>query len=90
MKEVLELYDWWKNTHPTRIDPHDASGWSEICDRRREGEDDDYIMWGDRTDEERAESTAALNRCTEIEQQYEDEDTEMLIRLIKIRKSLWT
>ena len=88
--EVAALYDWWKNTHPTRIDPHDASGWSEICDRRREGEDDDYIMWGDRTDEERAESTTALNRCTTIEQQYEDEDTEMLIRLIKIRKSLWT
>ena len=32
----------------------------------------------------------ALEKTREIEQAYDQEDEEMLIRLIKIRKSLWT
>ena len=88
--EVLALYDWWKTVRPVRPDPYDDSGWSEICARRR-SEDDDFLAGlEDRTDEERAESIAALARCAKIEQQHEDEDTEMLTRLIRIRKSLWT
>jgi len=31
-----------------------------------------------------------LKVCTELEQQYDDEDTEMLIRIIKMRKGMWT
>ena len=88
--EVLALYDWWKTVRPIRPDPYDASGWSAICARRR-SEDEDFLAGlEDRTDKERAESIAVLARCSEIEQQHEDEDTEMLTRLIRIRKSLWT
>jgi hypothetical protein len=38
----------------------------------------------------RAFGDAALKKTREIEEAYENEDEEMLIRLIKIRNSLWT
>lgn len=45
------------------------------------------IDWTGKTDENAREQLDKLNIA---EKQYEDEDTEMLIRLIKIRKNLWT
>ena len=89
--EIRELYYWWKNVYPNRPDPHDESGWSEWCDRRREETDGGFMaMLEDRTEEEETESRRILDRCREIEEQYEKEDTEMLIRLIKVRHYLWT
>jgi hypothetical protein len=40
--------------------------------------------------ETRALGDAALKKTREIEQAYEEEDTEMMCRLIKVRGSLWT
>ena len=37
--EILALYKWWTEVYPNRPDPHDASGWSEYCDRKREEKD---------------------------------------------------
>jgi len=87
--KIRMLYDWWKNVRPARPDPYDASGWSEICDARRE-RDGDSIFGEDRSDEERAQSKVALDKLHEIEERYEDEDETMMIQLIKIRKGLWT
>jgi len=96
-KEVKELYLWWKDVRPNRPDPMDESGWSAHCDKQREqckesGEDDFWCMIDneDDTEDERKETMKLINRSHEIEQQYEDEDTEMLIRLIKARKGMWT
>jgi hypothetical protein len=44
----------------------------------------------DRTEEEAAMRDAALAKSNEIEKAYNDEDEAMMIRLIKIRESLWT
>jgi hypothetical protein len=90
-KEQYELYNWWKNVRPLRPDPYDASGWTELCEKRR-GTNKEPLssFWCDQTDEDRAETHKALNLCNQIEQQYFNEDTEMLIRLIKIRANLWT
>jgi len=44
----------------------------------------------DRTDKDRRESRRILAISAKIEKQYHDEDTRMLIRLIKLRDSLWT
>jgi hypothetical protein len=88
--EQRRLYDWWKTIRPTRPDPHNASGWSAICDRRHASGQSFWTSMSDHTDEERAESHAALERCHEIEQRYEDEDEAMLIALVKIRESLRT
>lgn len=87
--EILDLYHWWTEDRPNRPDPHDASGWSAICDRRREKNPDDF-MGEDDTKEERAQTRRALKMIAQIEKKYDDEDERMLIRLIKIRKGLWT
>ena len=91
-REIYALYDWWKNIRPNRPDPHDASGWSEFCDRRRavDGDDDLLSFLNDKTDEEQEESSRILKDCNEIEEEYEREDEQMMIRMIKVRRSLWT
>ncbi len=90
--EVLALYKWWTEVYPNRPDPHDASGWSEYCELMRK-EKGDGIRWIGV--ESSVPSTKALGRKAlklthKIEAGYEKEDTEMMVRLIKVRNSLWT
>ena len=88
-QEILDLYYWWTQEYPNRPDPHEVSGWTERCARRRTEDPDDF-MPEDRTDKDRRESRRILAEIAKIEKQYHDEDTRMLIRLIKLRDSLWT
>ena len=78
-----------KFERPNRKEPDELSGWSEIC-RKRDESDKGVFGSHDETDEERAESNKAVELATRIEEEYHDEDTQMLIDLIKIRRSLWT
>jgi hypothetical protein len=91
-QEVLDLYRWWKDVYPNRPDAHDASGWSEYCELKRKEHGDTGLsfMKESANPETRALGDAALTKTHEIEQAYEDEDTEMMIRLIKVRHGLWT
>lgn len=89
-KEILELYNWWTKVYPNRPDPYDASGWTEICNKRRNTDIESIFDFEDRSKEEELESRTALDKCNEIEESYEKENEEMLIRLIKVRNSLWT
>ena len=73
-KEILELYRWWKN-YPNRIDPMDASGWSDVCEMKNP---DPELK------------NQAFEKLNQLEKQQEQEEDEMLIRLIKVRRSLWT
>jgi hypothetical protein len=88
-KEIIDLYVWWKHIRPKRPDPMDASGWSDVCEQRRKKNGDD-IFWDDNDPQDVADSRTALDKCHELEQQYENEDEEMMIRLIKVRHGLWT
>ena len=88
-REILELYKWWTEVYPNRPDPHDAGGWSDYCAKFR-SEGRDFLDFEDRTDEEREASSQALDLTHKIEEQYNQEEEEMMIRLIKIRQSLWT
>jgi len=88
-KEILELYRWWTEVYPNRPDPYDASGWTAICDRRRES-GKHFLDLENQTAEEEAETRVSLDLCQKIEDDYHAEDEQMLIRLIKIRRSLWT
>lgn len=88
-REIWEIYHWWKYVRPTRPDPMDASGWSAYCDARRD-QGIHFLDDSKETPESRKESRRILDNCRDIEVAQEREDEEMLIRLIKIRKSLWT
>lgn len=90
-KEQLELYTWWKNVRPARPDPMDEGGWSEYCDNLRRKHGDMWIgMDEENTDDEREAGKLALDKTHTLETAYEQEDDAMLIRLIKLRRHLWT
>jgi len=88
-RAVKAIYDWWKFTRPTRPDSYDASGWSEYCEKSREA---GYNIFSDQEKEpELVEmSNQAHKKLRDIEAAYDAEDEEMLIRVIKIRRSLWS
>jgi hypothetical protein len=88
-QEILALYRWWREVYPSRPDPHDASGWSAYCEMRRT-KGCDLLDFEDKTPEEAEMSRTALDKSHEIEKAYDDEDEAMMIRLIKVRHSLWT
>lgn len=88
-REVIDLYHWWKFIRPMRKDPMDLSGWTELCEEKRKKGIKPLSSKG-MTANDKKKERAALDRCHAIEQSYEDEDTGQLIRLIKIRKGLWT
>ncbi len=88
-QEILEIYTWWKEVYPKRPDVHDASGWTAYCEMRRQ-RGYDFLDLDDKTPEEAEQCKTALDKSQEIEKAYNDEDEAMMIRLIKIRESLWT
>jgi len=72
-----ELYLWWKVQRPSR--PEADVEYSALWDRKQNGENiaqDDF--------------SAAAIKGHELEQQYYDEDSVMLKKLVDIRRSLWT
>lgn len=85
--EILELYQWWTHVYPNRPDPYEASGWSDYCASKRER---GIHLLEEDPDEDREKTRSMLDKCKEIENQYHEEETQMLIRLIKLRGSLWT
>ncbi len=90
-KEILELYTWWKEVYPKRPDPMDASGWSTYCDAMRDKYPGSFMSSLNSKDpEDRKASDKAHKLLRKIEAAYEKEDEAMMIRLIKIRESLWT
>lgn len=88
-QEILALYKWWTEVYPNRPDPHDASGWSAYCDSKREL-NEGRLFGSKDTPELKKLSNKTLKLLRKIEADYEKEDEQMLIRLIKIRNSLWT
>mgnify|MGYP006266843515 CR=1 FL=1 len=92
-QEILDLYTWWTTTYRNRPDPHDASGWTAYCDKKRAlNPDNSMALFSSigETKELRKESDRALKLLRKIEEQYEREDEAMMIRLIKVRHGLWT
>jgi len=83
-KDIKEIYLWWKDVYPNRPDPMDVSGWSEYCDTKKD-------MFDPEEDEEkRKQVRVMLKAVTKLEKTYNDEETEMLIRIVKARAGMWT
>ena len=89
-KEIIELYTWWTVTYRARPDPYEASGWTEYCEASRAANGGKLSFSGDKSPELKAMSTKSHKLLQKIEAAYEKEDEAMMIRLIKIRNSLWT
>ena len=90
-KEIKELYIWWTTVYQNRPEPMDASGWSEHCDAMRVKYPDSlFSSLNGRDLDDKQSSDKAHKLLQEIEAAYEKEDEEMMIRIIKIRNSLWT
>jgi hypothetical protein len=91
-QEILDLYKWWTEVYRNRPDPYEASGWHAYCAARREEHGNGISALLKKSKDPKIEKMGAkaLKLCHKIEQQYEKEDEEMMIRLIKIRNSLWT
>ena len=87
---ILDLYTWWTTTYRNRPDAHEASGWSAYCEARRLANGGELSFSSDKTPELKKQSSKALKLLHKIEVDYEKEDTDMLIRLIKVRRGLWT
>lgn len=89
-KEIIALYTWWTETYRNRPDPYEASGWSDYCGLVREANGGKFSFSSDKNPELKEISDKSHALLQEIEAAYETEDEAMMIRLIKIRQSLWT
>lgn len=82
--EIKELYHWWTVTRIQRLNVFHASGWNTAFGYA-DGESIDIFDMSN--SEARTQARASLQL---LEDQREAEDEAMMIRLIKIRGSLWT
>jgi hypothetical protein len=89
-KEIIELYTWWTTTYRNRPDPYEASGWTAACEASRLANGGRLSFSADKDPVLKKASDKAHKLLQKIEKAYEEEDEAMMIRLIKIRQSLWT
>jgi len=83
-REILELYNWWTQIRPYRINPEIQSGWAHYCDATRL-----EFLGKKKSEQEEAMVSAMIKDMHNMEEAHEQEDEDMLIRLIKIRRALW-
>jgi hypothetical protein len=89
-KEIIELYTWWTVTYRNRPDPYEVSGWTAACEASRAANGGRLSFGGDKDPVLKKQSDKAHKLLQKIEADYTKEDEAMMIRLIKIRESLWT
>ncbi len=94
-QEIFALYQWWKEDRPNRSDPSEASGWNryyeENCNEAYDQDDEQLLaIFASNNEKNKRLRDNILDKYHQLEQAQEEEDTVMLIRLIKIRQSLWT
>ena len=87
-QEIFDLYYWWKITRPARPDPYEASGYNSVIEKTREM-NGGKLAWNTPPELKKANATAH-KLLSKMEADYEKEDEEMMIRLIRVRHGLWT
>lgn len=98
--EILALYTWWKEVRPKRGDAWDVTGfrafWESMDAKYDEpgGESNSWMSFKNNgkklTPEEDAEYWRLHKLVDQQEEAWEKEDEDMMMRLIKIRRGLWT
>ena len=89
-KETKELFFWWVNERPDRVDPYENMWYQKYHEMRKERGFDEFSMRNDNTPEEEEVYKKAMDLATVLEEKYRDEDEEMMIRLVKISPGMWT
>ena len=84
-QEQIELYTWWTNIRPNRIDPYDHPEYVDVRNSRGKLEPN-QTGYGIQSTEMRMVTKMVIK----IEEDQEKEDNTMLVRLVKIRQGLWT
>lgn len=82
-REIIALYTWWTKDHSTRVE-------IDFAPLPRGSDEDDIFHGFDRSSDEYKEFTKSCEAREAQAEGWEKEDEEMLLRLIKIRKCLWT
>lgn len=89
-KEILELYLWWTETYRNRPDPYKVSGWTAICEELRQKGQGVSIFRTTKDKDLKKREREALKKLRQMEAAYDKEEDRMLVRLVNIRRSLWT
>ena len=80
--ETLALYTWWTVERPARMNP-----WEQVADLHCGIKE---LFNGEDADGLKAKYFAELETAGAIEEKFHDEDEVQLIRLMKVRRGLWT
>ncbi len=83
-KEIKEIYTWIKDIYPNRPDIYDVTGWSAHCNNK------EFIVDDEKDDAYQQNVREMINQIQTLEQQYSDEVTDYLTRIVKIREDMWT
>jgi hypothetical protein len=90
-KEKWALYYWWTAVRPHRADVYDYCGWTAYCEELQEKNNPEgWLLETNKSKRDKKRSSEMLEAMRKLEEQYDNEDEEMLMRLVKLRKSLWT
>lgn len=86
-REIRDLYLWWKDVRPSRVEPGILSGYDALLEI-----DPSENVWDifdlDKPDTMREARKQARDREAQIEAEYEAEDEAMMARLIKVKGNL--
>ncbi len=93
-EETLELYFWWTEVRPYRKEPGEAVGLWEWEDKHRPAREDDEPIscrfHRDLPEDLEKERRALYDASDKVETDQYNEDSEMMTRLVELRKALWT
>jgi hypothetical protein len=94
--QIRELYLWWTETYRNRRDPYEVSGYDAFWESIRKDTEDsdmdalDRVLYRKMSPEIEEESRRLYDEINKIEQDYNKEEEEMMVALIRLRESLWT
>jgi hypothetical protein len=92
-RETLILYTWWKDVYSTRRDEWEETGLREFWNNMDAKYGDGWLGLGapsKMTKKEQAEYDRLSVAVHQMEEDRAQEEEDMMIRLIKLRRNLWT
>jgi hypothetical protein len=92
-REKMTLYTWWKHIRPRRGDSWEVSGLQSFWYKMDEKYGGNWLGLGAHSKMSATEERTyrkLQKKKNDLEESWNNEDEEMMIRLIKIRRDLWT